>query len=417
MLIRFSKLNIKVLILAIFPVFDPIRKILNELKEGKFHDNNFFKLFRYYLSFVLSFIFIAIIKCRTKEEKINIFNKKKNINPKKKEDEKVNKNSDRHSWINPQEKVKNEIKKVKMIKQIIFVGLLILILLTLNIFNITFRYEYTEEGWDFILIIGKQSFGVFFEIIYFILLGKCVLNMKIYKHHLVSLIVMLVDLLLLIASFIKCFPDCTIQTIVYYFFYSFLFCLYCIVGKLHLNSFSNSPYKIMLSIGVTSTIIIVIYEIIMILILDNNDDNNNKYGIIFGFQNMTNLFSILFVIFDITLNFCCNIGIWLILYYFSPFHYIISESLAEYFFIIYDFIIIGRDYKTIDIILYTLIYIINVTFCLIFNEILILKIGGMDFNVKESIEQREMIDNILALETNNDFYTVNTISDDDRTIN
>ena len=69
MLIGFSKLNSKLLILAIFPIFEPIRKIFDEKRKDKSKDNNFFKLFRFYLSYVLSFIFVIIIKCRTKNEK------------------------------------------------------------------------------------------------------------------------------------------------------------------------------------------------------------------------------------------------------------------------------------------------------------------------------------------------------------
>ena len=60
MLIGFSKLNSKLLILAIFPIFEPIRKIFDEIRKerkDKFKDNNYFKLFRFYLSYVLSIIF------------------------------------------------------------------------------------------------------------------------------------------------------------------------------------------------------------------------------------------------------------------------------------------------------------------------------------------------------------------------
>lgn len=422
MLIGFSKLNSKLLILIIFPIFEPIRKLFDEKREDKSNDNNFFKLFRFYLSYILSIIFIIIIKCRTKEDKRNIFNKIKNINVIKKKEEKVNEDnnmvkSDDQSWINPQEKVKKNLKKEKMIKQIIFVGLLLLILLILNIFNIIFRDQYSDDGWNFVLHIGKQSFGVFFEIIYFIVLSMFAMKYKIYKHHLVSLIVILINLIFLIISFIICFPDCIIQTIIYYLFYSFLFCLFCILLKKYLNLFCNAPYNIMLSIGIISSIILLIYDIIMFSIFENNENYNNKYGIIFGFKNMTNSFSIPIFLFDVILQFFSNIGIWMTIYYYSPFHYIISESMSEYLFILYDFIIFKRDYKILDIILYTVIYIINFIFFLIFNEIIILKFWGLNFNIKENIEERQMIDNILALETlENSFYTINTITSEDKDI-
>ena len=415
MLIGFSKINCKLLILAIFPLIDPIRKIFDEKREDKSNDNNYFKLFRFYLSYVLSIIFIIIIKFREKDEKRNkIINKLKTINFTKNKDEKVEAKSDGQSWINPQDKVKSDLKKERVAKKVMYIGFLIAILLILNIFNIIFRDIFSDEGWNFILHIGKQSFGVFFEIIFFITLSIYAMKYKIYRHHFVSLIVILLNLILLMISFIICFPDCTIQTIIYYFFYSFLFCLYCILGKKYLNLFSNSPYNIMLSIGIVSILILFIFDIIMFSLFDNNDDYINKYGIILGFKKMTNILSIYVFIFDVICNFFSNIGLWLTIYYYSPFHYIISESMSEYLFILYDFIIFKRDYKFSDIILYTIIYIINFTFFLIFNEIIILKFCGLNYNIKENIEEREIIDNILALETLESSYCTNntTINDD-----
>ena len=415
MLIGFSKVNSKLLILAIFPLIDPIRKIFDEKREDKSNDNNFFKLFRFYLSYVLSIIFIIIIKFREKDEKRNkIINKLKTINFTKNKDEKVDAKSDGQSWINPQDKVKSDLKKERVAKKVMYIGFLIAILLILNIFNIIFRDIFSDEGWNFILHIGKQSFGVFFEIIFFITLSIYAMKYKIYRHHFVSLIVILLNLILLMISFIICFPDCTIQTIIYYFFYSFLFCLYCILGKKYLNLFSNSPYNIMLSIGIVSILILFIFDIIMFSLFDNNDNYINKYGIILGFKKMTNILSIYVFIFDVICNFFSNIGLWLTIYYYSPFHYIISESMSEYLFILYDFIIFKRDYKFSDIILYTIIYIINFTFFLIFNEIIILKFCGLNYNIKENIEEREIIDNILALETLESSYCTNntTINDD-----
>ena len=130
---------------------------------------------------------------------------------------------------------------------------------------------------------------------------------------------------------------------------------------------------------------------------------------------MTNFPSILYFIFDVVFYFFTNIGIWMTIYYYSPFHYIISESISEYLFILYDFIIYEKGYKLIDIILYSIIYIINLLFFLVFNEIIILKFCGLNYNIKQNIEEREMIDNILALETlENSYYTTTTITTDDK---
>ena len=421
MLIGLSKVNSRLLILAIFPIFEPIRQILEEKIEEKPNENNFFKLFRFYLSYILSIIFIAIIKYRTRDEKKNIFNKLKNINLEKKEESSYKNNdvnkSDGQIWINPQDKVKSDLKKEKKAKKRTFIILLVVILLILNIFNLIFRGKYPDKNLNFELHIGRQSFGVLFEIIYFLILSIYTMNYKIYRHHYVSLFVIFMNLIFLIISFITCFPEDTIKIIIYYVIYSFLFCLYCIVGKKYLNLFSNSPYSIMLFIGIISTIILFVYDIIMFSFFDNNDEKINKYGIIFGFKKMRGLSDIFAFIFDVIFNFFANIGIWMTLYYYSPFHYIISQSMSEYLFILYDFIIFRREYKISDIVLYTIIYIINLIFFLVFNEIIILKFCGLNYNIKENIEERQIIDNILALQTiENSYYSNNTIMSDDKDI-
>jgi hypothetical protein len=55
-----------------------------------------------------------------------------------------------------------------------------------------------------------------------------------------------------------------------------------------------------------------------------------------------------------------------------------------------------NKYKIEDIILYSLIYFINLVFSFIFNEIIILNFCGLDFNTKVKIEKREKNDEILA---------------------
>ena len=394
MLIEFEKFNSKLLILLIFSIFNPLKRII----EVKINDNNYFEMFRFYLSYTLSFIFILIIKKRTKNNKKNI-----EINYIAKTN-----NSKKENWINPQDNVKKEIKKEKFHKQIFFIILLVLIWLILNIFNIIFKAIYSGKDINNILFIGKQSIGILFEIIYFILLSIFILKKKIYKHHLMSLIVISVNISLLIFSFGTCFPDNIIEVILYYFFSSFLFCLYYVVVKKYLNLFSNSPYNIMFNIGIISIIILFIYDIIAFLICRN--DNTNIHGIIYGFKNNLELSFIFFFILDIIFNFLSNIGIWLTVYYFSPFHYIISESISEYLYYTYDCYINKTGYKLKDKIIYSIVYIINLIFFLIFNEIIILNFCGLSHNIKKNIEDRESMDKILTNQNEDIFLDSSNVS-------
>jgi hypothetical protein len=146
--------------------------------------------------------------------------------------------------------------------------------------------------------------------------------------------------------------------------------------------------------------------IVYLIVRDNND---NIHGIILGFQkNGSSSFVILFLL-DIIFSFSCNIGIWLSIYYFTPFHFIISELISEYIYYTYDWLFGDSDYEVGNIILYSLIYLINLFFSLIFNEIIILNFWGLEFNTKKNIEKRQRNDEILA---NSDFYlSFNSSSD------
>jgi hypothetical protein len=151
--------------------------------------------------------------------------------------------------------------------------------------------------------------------------------------------------------------------------------------------------------------------IVYLIVRDNND---NIHGIILGFQkNGSSSFVILFLL-DIIFSFSCNIGIWLSIYYFTPFHFIISELISEYIYYTYDWLFGDSDYEVGNIILYSLIYLINLFFSLIFNEIIILNFWGLEFNTKKNIEKRQRNDEILA---NSDFYLSFNSCSSDKNIN
>ena len=56
MFIEFTVLNVKLLILLIFPIFDEIEDYT--LKEYIVDDNQLFKAFRYFLSYIISGFFL-----------------------------------------------------------------------------------------------------------------------------------------------------------------------------------------------------------------------------------------------------------------------------------------------------------------------------------------------------------------------
>ena len=385
MLYEFGIINSKLFILIIFPISSQIRRIIISC----INDNNIFQVFRTYLSYILSFIFILIINYRTKKDKIV-------EGIEKRQTEANNKERNSSIWINPLKEKENLMNKEKRKKNILFIIFLTVIDLSKNIFSIIFRTIYNDDNAAFNL--GKQSIGIFLEILLLIVISKFILKTSIYRHNLLSLIIILFNLLLISISYIHYFLTKTISVTIYYLFNNFLLCLLYVFGKKYLDSFYVSPYNLILYIGIICSFIFLVYDLIVYLIvIDNND---NIHDIILRFQkNGSSSFVILFLL-DIIFSFSCNIGIWLSIYYFTPFHFIISELISEYIYYTYDWLFGDSDYEVGNIILYSLIYLINLFLSLVFNEIIILNFCDLDFNTKIKIEQREKKDKILA---NGDF--------------
>ena len=397
MLIEFGEINYKIFILLLYPLFIHLRKIIPEL----INDNYYFDLFRFYLSYILSSIFLLIIKKRTQTTIINK-NSSNNNEPKL--------NIKQEDWINPLIIKKKNTIKSNNIKNIVFIILLILVGLITNLFYIIFRIIYVDgdedEEFSHTLKVSKQSIGSLLEIIYFLILGKFILNNKLYKHHFVSLIIMIINIVLLISFAID--KKGIFKVIPYYLLYNFLFCLSYILGKKYLNIFYIAPYDLMVKIGISTSILLLIYDIIAYLIA--GEKNKKIHGIILGLRNNLKKSLILYFIFDILLYFLTNIGIWLTVYYFTPFHFIISESISEYIYYSYDYMQNkGNFYKKKDIILYYLVYAINFFFALVFNEIIILKFCRLNYNTKKYIKEREREDiKLLSLPTIQSYYSRNT---------
>ena len=397
MLIEFGEINYKIFILLLYPLFIHLRKIIPEL----INDNYYFDLFRFYLSYILSSIFLLIIKKITQTTIINK-NSSNNNEPKL--------NIKQEDWINPLIIKKKNTIKSNNIKNIVFIILLILVGLITNLFYIIFRIIYVDgdedEEFSHTLKVSKQSIGSLLEIIYFLILGKFILNNKLYKHHFVSLIIMIINIVLLISFAID--KKGIFKVIPYYLLYNFLFCLSYILGKKYLNIFYIAPYDLMVKIGISTSILLLIYDIIAYLIA--GEKNKKIHGIILGLRNNLKKSLILYFIFDILLYFLTNIGIWLTVYYFTPFHFIISESISEYIYYSYDYMQNkGNFYKKKDIILYYLVYAINFFFALVFNEIIILKFCRLNYNTKKYIKEREREDiKLLSLPTIQSYYSRNT---------
>ena len=231
--------------------------------------------------------------------------------------------------------------------------------------------------------------GIFFTMINFIILSYFILNQKLYKHNYVSagVITFILFILFIITTFYidseDYFPSILIDL-----FFSIGYGAYDVLGKKYMNVFYKSPYFLLLTTGLISMILLLIVDI-FIYFLDPDID-----GIIIGFKN--NVFSVpkffLFIL-DIIVEWIWNNGIWLTIYYLTPYHYFMSQYVSEYI----SYLIKANDsdkdfYSTNNVIIFSILFFINIFCCLVFNEVVIINFWKLDYNTAKRIRERELRD-------------------------
>ena len=172
----------------------------------------------------------------------------------------------------------------------------------------------------------KQSIAIFFDIAGYILFSFLILKQKLFKHNYVSMgIIGLILLILFIISIFNTDTEVIWKCSLYYFFYSVCFDLYDVLKKKYMILFLNTPYFMMLVIGIVDVILILIVDFIIYLI------DNDTEGIILGLKlNITTVGAFFLMLLDLIIQFIWNLGIWLTIYYLTPCHYFICEYISEY---------------------------------------------------------------------------------------
>ena len=166
MLIEFSELNLKLLVLIIYPLFSEAEYYSRKLYIKK--DNSYFSQFRYFTSYILSFILLIISHYRSKSNVIDqkSINNNKNI---------INITPQAYEMNNEIDEIKKNINKKRKIKTIIYLLSLCIIGLSSFIYRIVF--ENTEYKYI------KQGLGVFSSISFYVLLSYFILKQQLYKHN------------------------------------------------------------------------------------------------------------------------------------------------------------------------------------------------------------------------------------------
>ena len=390
MLIEFGIIDYKIIIPLIYPIFYQIRRLIHKDDEKAL-----FEFLTNFCGYLFSGIVYLIIKHRMKKLNSKNIEKINSKNDNDKEDsgkELVNVVTEKQFRLvstikfseNQLNLEKKKIDKINSKKQYIYVLSLVLIYL----FPM-FLDSYTlVNNFD---IGTSSSISLFVSIFSNIILSKIILGEKIYSHQIFASMIILISILIVIILFlikaIHIESNIGVNIALITFISSF-YSLFNIMEKRYYNKFVDSPYHLMYVIGLFATILILVYEIFTVLIV-GIDSNLN--GIFYQFYKNCERFQYLYILIfisDILTAFIWLWGIQLTVYFFTPCHFIISESISQIIsFFINDTISEYSDGEQATIIIFFFIIIFAT---LIYNEVLIINICSLSNNTKKNINLRQL---------------------------
>ena len=396
MWIEFGDINYKLIIPFIYPFLYQIRKLIHQNDKKPFYE-----FFTNYCGYFFSGLIYLIIVCRMR--KIQKQNDLTNPNG-----EVLDNNIELETCSSDDNTSKSSVKSNKTIrvknnctiknqiiiekekinkrqtrkKYLFILGLTIIYLIPM------FLDSYCSSNQN-INFKTSSSVSVFFCIISYVLLSRIILGHKIYRHQIFSLTIIIVCniisiILILTGEKNKVNSDMAINFVIMAVILS-LYALYNVLEKIFFNSFMTSPYYLMFIIGLITLVLIIIYETITCLAFgDNKDFNGAFYQIKYNIKNIK-LYPLLFIG-DVISAFLWVGGIHLTVYFFSPCHFIISESISQILSTIINNSLEGYNIAA-TIVIYVL-FVIIIFASLIYNEIIILKFWKLNINTKKHITKR-----------------------------
>ena len=409
MWIEFGTINYKLIIPFIYPFLFQIRRLIHKEKEKPFY-----LTFTNYLGYLFAGLIYLIIVYRTKKKKqknalTNPNNKKiqtmieldnisadgnssqSSVGIQKTIRIRKNSNSSIENQINVE---KNKINKRMMKKKYLFIlGLSLIYLIPMFLDS----YCSSSEKMNFKT---SSSISLFFSIISYILLSRFILGHKIHRHQILSVCIIItcniISISLIITGENKNYTNIAINIGVMAAIVS-LYALYNVLEKIFFNAYMTSPYYLMFAIGAISLSLIIIYEIITCLAFSIDEVFN---GVFFqikkNFQEIK-LYPLIFIA-DIISAFLWLAGIHLTIYFFTPCHFITSESISQIL-----STIINNTLEAYSVSIRVIIYILFVIIILasfIYNEIIILNFCRLNVNTKKKIEVRSNSEVELMFEDN-----------------
>ena len=371
---EFSFQNYKIIFIVICPLFGVAHHRIRDKCGPSNNKNEYFNMILYFLSYIFSSIplLIYLLTTRIKKEP------KKHKEEEDTESEELN----RHQIVN--EEFRKQEKK-NMIIHILLIIFLLFVSVVFCHFNLIFSVD-------------KKTIGLSYKIPIFFLLSYFILKHKYYKHHYISLCLIILTLMTKYTlGIIQSKSQKYVKYHVWqYFLFGFVNCTFLIFGKLYMDKFQKTPYFFMFIIGIFHCVVLVVIATIKFFTI-------KKSYIFSGFKEyITSKRKFGLFMADIICQFIYKLGFWITTYYFTPLHTVIAENIMEIYYIIYDhksnmefWIKSGYEWNKYVI---PIVLVLNFIFSLIFNEILILKCFKLDYYTKKRIQEREIKDSKGLLE-------------------
>ena len=365
MFIEFGTLNYKLF----FILFSPIGYIIEAFLDIP---NPSLHIFFVYLSFLSSGIIYLIILFRSRSKnktEISVCAKK-------------------GSAISQIDEEQKKEKKKKKIKEKIFIFLLALLFCLPDWIKLFFGDKINNM--DSENSTGIDIISIFYFCIFF---SKLILRDKIYKHRIISIIIMSICylILILISGFFEfkiiSFLD-LLLLLINCFSKSGSVALFYVLCKKHFNTYLTDPYLFIFYFGLFSLLNLIPLEIIYYFLFDGNIESIGEGIISLIISNSKEfLKNLLYFPLLIPLYLFTYGSQILIIYHFTPSHYIISLLIL----FLTAIFIISNDGNFILIreIVLIICSIIMFIFSLVYNEIIIIKLCSMEKYTAKYISIRE----------------------------
>lgn len=386
MLIYCGKIQPRLIIIFIFPIFLQFIRIIRDNDNS----NGLFNVFKNNLGTAFCGIFYIIISInfRKKKKKINKRNNNSDCSSNTthsgtSSSEELTQKRNLNTMLQIEREIENQnIKAIKLQKQkqilpslIISVCRLIGVCIkSLWIIDINKDLKYNIQN--------------LIELLFLVIFSVIFLKFTVYSHQIVSIIIIAICLLVFFINtviydhlgIIKILDE-----VIYYTAIQGFYCLSNVLGKIYLNKYFDNIYIFLLYVGLISLIPVIIAGIVFLFI-----DLGEKFQIFQQFKKI----NIFYFFLDIFMTSLFQIGLWLTIYYFSPCHYIIFETIGSILDVTYTIIKDENYFKKNEQIFFVALYPIILFIVLVFNEIIILNFCGLNYNTKIEIMKRERLDTV-----------------------